>query len=227
MKNFADCITLDYGNANISFFNIHIEGEKQVSSDVHKHIYYELHFSFDLTLSCSVNGKTLEIPKNSLFIIPPGTDHTSIYPAKDVEKKHIVLALSIKKTQKGGDFYSSLISALNKKALTPISFNEISKNELLLFEDRELYHSLLGVCRLKAVASELIFKTLTALLSKENCEVEGEKDIYVLIDNMIQYRDFTLDEIARETNYSKRHISRIIKNRYGMSLSKLRQKQNK
>lgn len=225
MKNFADFLTLDYGNANISFFNIQIDGQKQASSNIHKHIYYEFHFSFDTVLKVDIDEKRFEIPKNSLFIIPPNAEHSCIIP-KNTDEKQIVIALSIEKTQKSGDFHSSIISALNQNSLMPISFNAISKEELSAFNNEELYHNLLGICKLKAIASQFIFKILTDL-SKENNEIKAENDIYILIDNMIQYRDFTLEEIAKETNYSKRHVSRIIKSRYGMSLSKLRKEQNR
>ena len=57
---------------------------------------------------------------------------------------------------------------------------------------------------------------------KEYIAVNSKTEIPVLLDNLINRPNITLDEIAAATHYSKRHISRLIKQQYGVSFSVLR-----
>jgi AraC-like DNA-binding protein len=135
-----------------------------------------------------------------------------------------VIALSISKLPSGENFYSSFVSALEHNALIPIPFHKSMTKDLQLLKNTELYRTMLGQCRLQAIASGFVCDLLYLLPDRAGLLCASKKEIAVLIDTMVTLPSTTLEDIADATNYSKRHISRLIKHYYGMSLSGLRKK---
>ena len=60
----------------------------------------------------------------------------------------------------------------------------------------------------------------------KNLLVNGCRDMEVLIDVLVNRPDMTVQKIAAATNYSQRQISRIIKQRYGMTLTEFKKQRN-
>ncbi len=121
-------------------------------------------------------------------------------------------------------FYQALVEALGKNTFKAVDF---SFAEIKTFEYTELYRSVLGVLKLKQVAACFVERLFTLLLSNNNPQIVSGKASAVLIDTLVNHDGTTLEEIAAATNYSKRHITRLIKKTYGMTLSEIRRNRTK
>ena len=127
--------------------------------------------------------------------------------------------MSVERIDGEQKFYQAFEDALNKNAFKAVDF---SFADIKTFEYTELYRSVLGVLKLKQVAACFVERLFTLLLSNNNPQIVSGKASAVLIDTLVNRDGTTLEEIAAATNYSKRHITRLIKKTYGMSLSQLR-----
>ena len=78
------------------------------------------------------------------------------------------------------------------------------------------------MCKLKNAGTEFIYRLFQQLLPTDLLLTHSNTDTDILIDNLVHRPDITLDDIAKASNYSKRHVSRLIRQRYGGTLSQLR-----
>ena len=81
--------------------------------------------------------------------------------------------------------------------------------------------------RLKAAAACFLsdlFHLLSPYATKTDTAPEPpcDSEVAVLLENMVNRPDITLEQIAAATNYSTRHTARLIKKIYGASLSEIR-----
>lgn len=212
-------VDIEYEDAKVSFFDFK-ESEKESGRHWHKHIFYELHFSFEETLTYKFTDFTLTLNPGELLIIPPSVMHESVIYEMN-SSKFKVLSVEIERTGSGKVFYDALTNGLGILALKPVKLSGISPESVLSFGKKELYESVLGICELKMYATRIVY----ALLKKTSRDkaVKSNRDTAgILIDNMIFSPEYSLDEIAEITNYSKRHVSRLIKEQYGATFSQIR-----
>lgn len=220
MKNYAESVSLQYGDAEISFYNIKITAKGGgVSMLWHSHRYYELHFVEAGSVKYLFRNSEVTVNSGEMVIIPPGVEHYSIFDQSTSSLR--VIYMSVDQTDGSQRFYSALTKALTSHSLRAVSFHY---NELKPFEYTELYRSVLGVLKLKQVASDFTHKLFTLILSDNNPSIASGKASAVLIDTLVNRDGTTLDEIAEATNYSKRHVTRLIKKTYGMTFSELKRK---
>ncbi len=217
--NFVD---LSFGDAKISFFNFS-KGESQDWNPMwHNHIYYEMHFSFSATVDYKFLDRDLTLNAGEMLIIPPSVEHESIiapYQSRDF----LVISLDIEKLQTNDGNYESFVSALKENALKPIKIPENIKESLLVLDFEDNYKTLLGNCRLKSAAAQVVNSLFKKIMPEKPIKNE-EKHQKILIDLMMFSSGVTINQIAEATNYSKRQISRIIKAQYGMTFSEIRRK---
>ncbi len=220
MENFAESISLQYGNAEVSFYNIKITPKSEVKMQWHRHRYYELHLAVEGSFSYRFHDGIVTLDAGQMLIIPPDVEHFSV----DVTNGHKinVVSMSITEIDNEQKFYSALTEALNKNACHPIAF---SYSDVKVFEYTELYRSVLGVLKLKQIAACFVEHLFTLLLSNNNPQIASGKALAVLIDTLVNRDGTSLSEIAAATNYSKRHVTRLIKKTYGMPLSEMKRRQ--
>ncbi len=217
MENFAESISLEYGDAKISFYNIKVASALGAKMRWHRHRYYEIHFWSKGSETYRFPDSEVAVNEGQLLIIPPDMDHK---PISDYNKGCLtVVSMSIDHINGEQSFYTALIKALNKNVCKAMDF---SFDDIKTFEYTELYRSVLGVLKLKQVAAGFVNRLFSVLLSNNNPAIASGKASAVLIDNLVNRNGTTLEEIAAATNYSKRHVTRLIKKTYGMSLSELR-----
>jgi AraC-like DNA-binding protein/mannose-6-phosphate isomerase-like protein (cupin superfamily) len=218
-------VDLEYNDARIRFFDFEKTNTHSFEDPYkqwHTHIYYELHFSFENTVTIKFKDRELTVNPGELLIIPPSVMHESIiYDSSSKDYK--VLSIEIEKTEKGEDFYNAFINALNTYALKPIKIHDINKQAVFSFGNKKLYDSLFGICQLKMYASEVICALFKNTL-KDKPVTDDYNKVKIIIDYMLSYPQVTLGEIAEATNYSQRQISRIIKEQYGTTFSEIRQR---
>ena len=222
MNTFAEKISLQYGDAEISFYNIKIHHKHDnIKMNWHSHRYFELHFLHKGRYTYNFEQGDVVLTEGEMLIIPPDCPH---FPVIDIGKENLdVVSLSIEQREDEQRFYQALTEALNGAALKPMAF---SFDEVETFEYTELYRSVLGVLKLKQVAAEFTNRLFSRLISNNNTSIASGKASAVLIDTLVNTEGTTLDEIAKATNYSKRHITRLIKKIYGMTFSELKRKAN-
>lgn len=225
MKRSVKTISLEYGDARIKFYEIDLKTTSNNIPYLHIHCYYELHFLAGDTFVCSLKDREIKLKRNEFIIVPPEILHRTSKGTSPQEKQ-FVISMSIDKVKDSACFYDAFISALEKHTLNPISFPAHLENTLSGFIQSNHYDDVLGYLQLKAAAAEFVSWLFGRLLAEKIPLNVGPDNIMILIDNMINRPDITLDEIAAATNYSKRHISRLIEKRYGCTISVLR-RQNK
>ena len=210
---------MEYGDTKITFFQINLQAEMFNQSLWHDHRYYEIHFCWKGSVDYTFSDQTVRLNPEELLIIPPNTFHNSI---TTVDKQNIhILSFAVTAAKNNKQFYKVITSALNKNALAPLRFPCGSQVEWVVYDQEDLYSSLLGICKLKSEATKFIYLLFNCII-KEYIAVNSKTEIPVLLDNLINRPNITLDEIAAATHYSKRHISRLIKQQYGVSFSVLR-----
>ncbi len=220
MQNYAESVSLQYGNAEISFYNIKITPKNYSGTMLwHSHRYFELHFVESGSVCYRFSDRGVTVSEGEMIIIPPETDHYSVIDTSN--SSMTVVSMSVEEINGNQRFYSTFIQALNTHSMRAIRFQYA---DLKTFDYTELYRSVLGVLKLKQVASEFTHRLFTLLLSNNNPSIASGKASAVLIDTLVNIDGTTLDEIAEATNYSKRHITRLIKKTYGMTLSQIKRK---
>lgn len=206
LENFAEKVSLQYGDAEISFYNIKVTSKVGIKMRWHSHKYYEMHFWSKGNETYHFPDGEVEVKAGQMLIIPPDTDHKPIVHYN--EGSLTVISMSVDHI--GGDqkFYHAFVEALNKNAFKAVDF---SFADIRTFEYTELYRSVLGALKLKQVAACFVERLFTLLLSNNNPQIVSGKASAVLIDTLVNSDGTTLEEIAAATNNSKRHITRLIK----------------
>lgn len=217
---FAD---MEYGDANVSFLHFG-EAHEKGASLWHKHIFYELHFSFDKIVNYRFKNCSLELNPGEFLIIAPSVLHESVDYDSNSDR-FAVISLEIARTGKDGVFYNSFINALDSVALKPIKISGIKKDVVLSFRRKELYESVLGICELKMNAAQILYMLIKKTFKDRNVKPDCDKS-KIIIDNMISNPHITLGDMAVATNYSRRHLSRIIKEQYGETFSQIKKRNN-
>ena len=221
MRKKLNFVELDYGDARITFFDFTRIPPEQRVRQWHRHIFYELHFPHTGPVECRFSDRTVTIHPGEVVIIPPGTLHQSITVDWDTDAI-TVLSLELRREEQGSrPFFDAFIAALDGASLTAVKVPELKADLLKVFSREPLYDSVLGMCRLKMCASQVI----DGLMGRILCDKPLQKDesrVRLMVDNLMLFPNMTLAEIAAETNYSERQVSRLIKQQYGVNFSQLR-----
>lgn len=216
MENFANRIVLNYGDAQISFYNIKVsDGKEDPQMIWHRHRYFEIHFALDGNNVYRFSDKEVLLQQGEILIIPPDMNH---YPVLSDNRNILVIPLSVERVEGEQHFFEAMQEALIMNSLTPIKF----KFEDAAFLSRgELYNSVLGVLKLKQIATDFTYRLFSMLIGY-NPSITSGNAVMVLIDTLVNSVNVTLDDIANATNYSKRHLTRLIKQNYGMTLTEIK-----
>lgn len=223
MDNFVERSFVNYGDAQVSFYNIELQSTEDSGNVEHRHCYFEVHIAED-SYTLMVGQQSIDMPKGKMIIIPPDTVHTTKLPCG--KKKPTVLSMSFERTNGNKRFYDNFLYVLYKNALVPISAQGLDDVELSALRNSKLYSTMLGQMKLKAVTAEFLYKFFKVINAGDVKSVGRDRDITVLIDNLINKPDMTVKKISEATNYSPRQITRIIKQRYGMTLTEFKESKN-
>lgn len=224
-------VSMEYGDTRISIYLIDLAEEHKVPLPdarpvMHSHFYYELHYAARGQYLYHFSDREILLRQGEMLLIPPNVIHGAIDKESDSFTPH-VLSLSLTATEAAGKFYPAFSAMLSDAAMHPMQAPASLPDQLRILQEKELYRSVLGVCRLKAAAGSLIFD-LFHLLRPYGAEAETVPEppcgaeVTVLLENMVNRPDIPLEQIAAATNYSTRHTARLIKKIYGASLSEIR-----
>ena len=222
-----------FGDACFLLYHFNREAEvvaltKPPDRNYHQHPFYELHFCKEGTISFTVEEKEYTVEAGQAILIAPGHPH---FPMSDVKTcQRIVISFNMTRdmTRAEGDedfydFFSSLL-ALYTCDILPVS--DGLREKLLLLESLSGAGNIMERCRYIAAA----YGFISCFMEELNCSREDihrkyapENDLQLMLENMVYDFRYSLPEIAQRLGYSKRHVSRLIRQKYGMSLSALRE----
>lgn len=224
-------VSMEYGDTRLSIYLIDLaEDHKAPLPDarpvMHSHFYYELHYAARGQYLYRFSDREIFLRQGEMLLIPPNVIHGAIDKESDSFTPH-VLSLSLTATEAAGKFYPAFSAMLSDAAMRPMQAPASLPDQINILQQKALYGSVLGVCRLKAAAGSLI-SDLFHLLRPYGAEAETMPEppcgaeVAVLLENLVNRPDIPLEQIAAAINYSPRHTARLIKNTYGVSLSEIR-----
>lgn len=220
-------IPIQYGDAQIKCHKIYSSGTlidvNSGEGTFHSHKYYECHFmEKNSTKLRTVNGD-ITISQSEMLIIPPDFGHFSIIPDDSFQSHVFEFSLECVESDNNG-IYKLFKELLDKSSLTPI---KISQKLLSLTRDfsQSSFDGTIGdycasIAQVANIVSAL-FNEINTCNTTKKLTVDMT-DIKTMIDAYVSMPEKTLDDLAQVTAYSRRQISRIVRNLYGMSLSDLR-----
>lgn len=223
-------VSLEYGDTRVSIYRIHLSQEHKAPlpdtrSVMHSHFYYELHYAAQGQYLYRFSDRQILLRQGEMLLIPPNVLHGTTDKTSENYTPH-VLSLSLTATDSAGKFHSAFTAMLGAAALNPIRSPAALPGQMEILQQESLYDSVLGVCKLKATAGDLI-SDLFHLLGPYATEASASEppcdaEVAVLLENLVNRPDISLEQIAAAINYSPRHTARLIKNIYGVSLSEIR-----
>lgn len=225
-------VHVEFGNARLTLFRIrsvHEATAKLKSNTVltlnHSHSYFECHLFILGQGGLSVDGEEVHFRQGEMLIIPPGVEH---FPLDTSQCTEIVLALTLEELNRTGEFYryfrDSLESCSNEAVVLPKSlvvrltefYNRFEDNAFRMrcFQQAEAYSIVYGIF-------ECIngFDVETAVGS-----VSEEEDSNVTLDFLVNDLRVSMQDLSQQLGYTPRHVARLIRQKYGMSLREIRQK---
>ena len=206
--------------------------EKHMFMSLHIHTYHEIIACIDENVKMLTRDGDIILSKGDLAIIPPDYQHTIIYTPNDSEK-WVDVATSCTKIENksGNDLWRKYRHMF--KLTSPLIFKGVGK----LVDDVRILHGMLyksesisSVLRLALFLEELSERDYEKLRGcdgdkKTEESIEGLDDIRFAILNDIVSRRYTENidpgEVADCLYISRRHLDRIIKNRFGSTLREL------
>ena len=226
-------VSLDYGDTRFSVYLIRLPEEYRNpelmpcrSHMMHSHFYYEIHYALRGQCRYQFADRELTLQEGQMLLIPPETLHAAVEPVSEHHELRVI-SLSLAETDGAGRFYSAFLAMLDAAACTPLAAPSGFGDYVDVFQQRDLYGTVLGICQLKAAAASLVcdlFHQLSPFVPEAQAapDLSCDAEVAILLENMVNRPDISLEQIAAAVNYSTRHTARLIKSIYGTSLSEIR-----
>lgn len=214
-------ISLKFQGTKVDF--LFFSGQrKNFGGNFHKHFNFEIHFAINGFYEYEFIDKKICVHKDQMLIIPPHSVHKSV-EIKDDKYDFMVLTLKFS-GEKEDVFYKYFNSIFSKKSLKCLQIqHEIVEKILKLYEKID-ERSCLNNIYLTSCATEILYLLCNLLTDdKSQCDVIIENNVDVIIENLVNNSGFSLNDIARQINYSPRQTERLIKKLYGKNLKEIRE----
>lgn len=191
---------------------------------LHCHRYYELHINTGPSRTLSLPTGEIRLETDQFLLICPGCMHYSI-PYTD---NSCVLSFELHQAKGEEGFYRHFCGLLNGLNLKPLPASRKFRISLTEFTTFGLENTVMGFCHIKLLG----LSALVAMLENMAGFAEHSDTAYTpehtgafdaALDMML-YSELSLEQIARQLGYSKRHTARLIHRRYGDSLGRIRRK---
>lgn len=214
-------ICVDINNASLLVY----ETQKRAGNIfpvLHSHTYYEVHYSDKENVFCFPNGD-IKVKAGSFLIINPGESHYAL-----TNSDGYVIALSIEKKTGKSKSYEYFKNLLDNAALKPIEAGDELSESIHRFREIKYGNGHINELENIVWASEFL---RMLFLKIENSDEKMRKiikketefdEISVALEVFVNNLFMSVEEMAEKLNYSERHISRLIKQKYGMPLKKVR-----
>lgn len=223
----AEGVELVYGDAVLEVYNMVWDDSSKPTLPqlYHTHNYYEAHIVIDGKDTIAFSDGEFTIGNNQMYIVPPETAHHSTL--HEESKKNAVIHFVLRKIEGKSGFYKYFSSLLSEFSTKPVTMSEnfvkaaFDINNVLAEYDIKKY------IYLYSRFAELMNLMFAELESKSdashNTQFSGEnREVLIVLDNLVCNRMFSLKQIAEIIGYSPRNTARLILSKYKMPLTDLR-----
>lgn len=191
----------------------------------HMHSFFELHYIVTGKGIVIINGVEYELKAGSAFITAPRTAHTQITDEKDnMEEYYVAFEFDKSKNAVPDNIWSRLIkqqaAVTESKHNAIFYFKEIEKE---LKTKEYAYKSALEI-----LYSHILICAIRDFYPSENNDYKKatiDEMRLSLIDQamLFKFDSITLKELSETVKLHPRHVQRLIKDKYGMTFTQLRQ----
>lgn len=190
----------------------------------HDHFYFECHVISSGRTTFTVGESEYPVEKGEIFIIPPLTDHYPFH--EEGEAQDVVLAITVEKTDEG-DMYPYFRKSLLEVGCRPFSLPPELLARILLFQTAVEGDSLRDRCLQTTTAYEIVLSLFDRIngfraAAGQRKQMPSEEKQDITLEYMVNEPDCSLEDIAATLGYTVRHAARLIRARYGKSLSEIR-----
>lgn len=217
-------ISLNFQKTKVDFF-FYRNNEKVDNGKArfHKHFNFEIHFAVNGFYEYEFIDRKIVLNKNQMLIIPPQLFHKTVR-VKDNGYELMVLTLKFSAEEKDG-FYNYFNTVFQNNSLKCLEISSDVIEKILKLHDAIDAKSYLEDIYLASCATDVLYSICSSLLAdgENDCDVKPESNIDVQIENLVNNFGFSLNDIAKQINYSPRQTERLIKKLYGKSLKKVRE----
>lgn len=232
MPNYVHKIKISLGNClfKIFFFDFGFSSEKETSDTAILNFPPNCHILFFCikgTHLLQTRKGEVTLNSNELLILPPNSlQDYSFSHALNFYFRYI--SLSLEQCDDSLNLYEYFADTLEKYSLYPLPLPNSILQKVLQMKTWGVPNSIKNYCYLHAQFSTFLFElfdNLTGFFEHSDLSLPtthtNSEELIVLLNTMISSRNMTLSEIAEELHYSERHIARLIKQIYSMTLSEI------
>lgn len=225
-------VHVEFGNARLTLYRIRSARETtaKLKNDgvlrlKHSHSYFECHLFISGQGGLSVGGEEVIFREGEMLILPPGGEH---FPLAMGDGKEIVFALTLEELDKPGKYYRYF-----RESLESCSSEAWKLPEALVEQMTEFYHrfednTLRMRCLQQAEAYSIVYRIFSCINDFDvdmtvSAAVEDENSD-VTLDFLVNDLRVSMQDLSQQLGYTPRHVARLIRRKYGMSLREVRQK---
>ncbi len=223
-------VDVEFGDARFEISVVHgVENDENAemadySPLLHQHIYYEI-FLFTEGKGELVTENAREVVReDEILIVKPGIWH---HPVKEEGNHAVVLSVLLSRGEGDAGCYDYFKKTLDNFSMCAVRISDGLRKKFLQFDKIERAEDFRTRCMRKVDGYVFLAALFDDLNGFENAEVEilskrGESETMAMFEAMRNNTDITLKELAKRMNYSTVHVSRLIKQHYGMTLTEIR-----
>lgn len=223
---------IQFGDACFLLYDFNREAEislpKVLDNNYHQHPFIEIHFITSGGMTFIVEERRFRVEKGQAILITPG--HPHFVKTDELDGDRIVISLNMTRSASASDgdegFFDYFNTLLSWYTYSILTISEALWSKLLRLNRMPGDGDISVRCRYIAAAYDF----LTCLMEELNCSRDNslrkyapESNLPLMLENMVYDFRYSLPEIAERLGYSRRHVSRLIRQKYGMSLSSLRE----
>ncbi len=212
-------VAIDYG-----FF-----GDFATTIQMHKHLYYEMQVCISGSLKIAFDDKVIAVPEGSVCVIPPEFYHGDRSDNNEFQKLSIRFLLKKAKTDDGNIF--EIYEEAIRKIKSPLVICAPEICSLMSSMREELISdSIAKTYMTHLLTAEIFIKLLRRLEPKANKRRHAERNDDSMTKRCIEIEDYiskhyaekiTEEELAGKLVMSKRQLSRILKEEFGMTFHEM------
>ena len=232
MNKFVTEIKVEFGDAVFTIYKRlkeYIEdSESPIPLDVvnticHRHTFYEMHFVLNGEMTCFFRDGKITLKKGHFICVPPETAHYTELSGEEAERETI--CFNISKAHGDSGFYDTYCRSLGEICVGEQEASPALMSAAAAFNNMKTPYTMREYCRQKLIGYELVYRMFPDLDSAPENNVRADPDAMYGLDEMVYDIRIPLGKIAENLGYSVRHTDRIIKKRYGETLSEIRAQQ--
>ena len=224
-KNLTFSLLLENVGADIRFDYFNSSKKINTTSfSFHSHTLYEVYFIENGEMEVCFEDNLLKLKKHDILVISPNTVHRVKSCSSEFKRFNIRFLLNLESALVKPNSY--LLYEKPKSVMDEI-FNSIDK----IYEHMPKIDEEWGFFRIKSYFSIIVSYIVESLLPSAKVNVKKSKittsknskiDQRIIIDNFFSdnlSELVTIEDLAKELNYSKTHVNRLLKNNFNMTFS--------